>query len=201
MGLIERTSDGYRLPDLGRLSFPEWPAGEHRRLAIGVKPTEVITERLSIGPGDAFLRLAVVERHGINGNISFAPVVGAGSFHGALASSIAHDSHNVIVLGDNDADMRLSVAHLGETGGGASVVADGCVRADLRLPIGGLMSEAGATDVATADANLRKAVHALGCTLPEPLTTLSFLSLPVIPHLRLTDRGLFDVDVWRYENV
>jgi len=186
--------DSVHLPDLGRLSFPDWPAGVRRRTAIGVKPTELVTERASVGPDDAFLRLAVVERHGINGNIAFAPVVGAGPFHGALASSIGHDSHNIIVMGDGDADMRLAVARLGEIGGGATVVADGCVRADLRLPIGGLMSEVDALTVAAADEVLRRAVRTLGCTLPEPLTTLSFLALPVIPHLRLTDRGLFDVD-------
>jgi len=185
------------LPPSDRLVFPDGDAGA-RRLAIGVKPTEIVTERATVGPGDACLRLAVVERHGINGNVACAPVVGAGLFHGALASSIGHDSHNIIVLGDNEADMRRAVVRLGETGGGATVVADGCVRAELRLPVGGLMSEEDAATVAAADENVRRVVRSLGCTLPEPLTTLSFLALPVIPHLRLTDRGLFDVDGWRF---
>ena len=166
-------------------------------MAIGIRPTEVLTDKVELRAGDAFLRLAVVERHGVNGNIAYAPVVGAGPFHGALATSVAHDSHNVIVMGDNDADMRRAVVRLGELGGGAVATVDGEVLAALPLPIGGLMSDADAASVAEADGRLRREVRRLGCTLPEPLTSLSFLALPVIPHLRLTDRGLFDADAFR----
>ena len=187
-----------RLPSLARFAFPAWPATVPRRPAIGVKPTELVTEKAELRRGEAFLRLAVIERHGINGNVAYAPVVGAGDFHGALASTIAHDSHNVVVLGDNDADMLRAVMRLGEIGGGAVVAADGDVRAELALPIGGLMGLDDADAVAAADERLRREVRALGCSLPEPLTTLSFLALPVIPHLRLTDRGLFDVDEFRF---
>jgi len=189
--------DTVRLPSLDRFAFPKGPEDADRRLAIGVLPTEIVTERTSVGSKDDFLRLAVIERHGVNGNMAFAPVVGAGPFHGALASTIGHDAHNIVVLGDNDADMCRAVRRLGEIRGGATVFSDGRVRADLHLPIGGLMSEEDALSVAKADETLRQTVHALGCTLPEPLLTLSFLSLPVIPHVRLTDRGLFDVDAWR----
>ena len=185
-----------RLPSLDGFSFPrQLTAGP--RMAIGIRPTEVLTDKVELRAGDAFLRLAVVERHGVNGNIAYAPVVGAGPFHGALATSVAHDSHNVIVMGDNDADMRRAVVRLGELGGGAVATVDGEVLAALPLPIGGLMSDADAASVAEADGRLRREVRRLGCTLPEPLTSLSFLALPVIPHLRLTDRGLFDADAFR----
>lgn len=187
-----------RLPSLAHFAFPVWPETEPQRLAIGVKPTELVTEKVVLRRGDPFLRLAVVERHGVNGNVAYAPVVGAGPFHGALASTIAHDSHNVVVLGDNDADMLRAVTRLGEIGGGAVVAADGDVRAELVLPLGGLMGLDDADAVSAADEHLRQETQALGCSLPEPLTTLSFLALPVIPRLRLTDRGLFDVDAFDF---
>ncbi len=190
--------DSVRLPSLAGFAFPAFPAAAECRLAIGVRPTEIVTEKAVLRRGEACLRLAVIERHGVNGNVAYAPVVGAGAFHGALATTIAHDSHNVVVLGDNDADMLRAVTRLGEIGGGAVAAADGEIRAELALPLGGLMSEDGAEVVAAADARLRREVRSLGCSLPEPLTTLSFLALPVIPHLRLTDRGLFDVDAFRF---
>lgn len=189
-----RLRTSVRLPSLAHFAFP---AVFSSPFAIGVDPAQILTEKVELRPGDSFLRLAVVERHGVNGNIAYARVVGAGFFHGALASTIAHDSHNVIVLGDNDADMLCAVGRLAEIGGGAAAVADGGVCAELPLPIGGLMADADAESVAAADERLRLEMRRLGCTLPEPLTTLSFLALPVIPHLRLTDRGLFDVDAFR----
>jgi len=186
------------LPPLDAFAFPAWPDRKSKRLAIGVNPTELVTNKILIGCDDGYAQLAVIERHGINGNIAYAPAVGVGPIHGAIASTIGHDSHNVTVLGDNDADMRTAVARLGEMGGGACVVRDGRALADFHLPIGGLMGDGDATTVAAEDAALQDAAHAIGCTLPAPLTTLSFLSLPVIAHLKLTDRGLFDVDNWRF---
>jgi len=190
--------DSVRLPPLADFAFPPWQAGCRRRLAIGVNDTELVTDKVFIGPDDDFGRLAVVERHGVNGNIAYAPIVGVGRLHGAIASTVGHDSHNITVMGDGNADMRMAVARLGEIGGGATVVCEGEVLADFHLPIGGLMGDGDVASVAAEDAACRDAAHSVGCTLPSPLTTMSFLSLPVIPHLKLTDRGLFDVDNWRF---
>jgi len=197
-GLDRTLRDSVHLPSLDAFAFPAWPNGRRLRLAIGVNATELITDKVLVGPRDDFSRLAVVERHGINGNIAYAPVVGVGPIHGAIASTIGHDSHNVTAMGDGDADMRTAIARLGEIGGGATVVRDGRILADFHLPIGGLMGDGDAMTVAAEDAACRDAAHAIGCTLPAPLTTMSFLSLPVISHLKLTDRGLFDVDNWRF---
>jgi len=190
--------DSVHLPPLADFAFPAWRAGCRRRLAIGVNDTELVTDKVFISPQDWFSRLAVIERHGNNGNIAYAPLVGVGRIRGAIASTIGHDSHNITVMGDDDADMRTAVARLGEIGGGATVVRDGEVLADFHLPIGGLMGDGDVASVAAEDAACRDAAHAIGCTLPSTLTTMSFLSLPVIPHLKLTDCGLFDVDNWRF---
>jgi adenine deaminase len=139
-------------------------------------------------------KLAVLERHGINGNVGRGFVKGFGALHGALASSIGHDCHNIIVVGDNDADMALAVNRLIELQGGAVAVADGAVRAELPLPIAGLMSDRPFEEVERALRRLRQTARELGCALPEPLLQLAFLPLPVIPHLKLTDKGLVDVD-------
>jgi adenine deaminase len=113
---------------------------------------------------------------------------------GALASSIGHDCHNLIVCGDDPADMALAIERLIALQGGAVAVEGGQVRAELPLPIAGLMSDRPFEEVTTALRQLRQATHAMGCTMAEPLLQLAFLPLPVIPHLKLTDRGLVDVD-------
>jgi len=183
------------LPDLEKLAIPPRGAGQ---LAIGVTAGSLVTERVELASGEPCAQLVVIERHGVNGNIAYAPIVGVGEIHGAIASTIGHDSHNLVVMGDNVGDLRAAAAHLGAIGGGAVVVQGGRVLAEMRLPLGGLMSDEGVDAVAAADRGVREAAHAIGCTLPEPLTTLAFMSLPVIPHLKLTDRGLFDVDAWRF---
>ena len=148
-------------------------------------------------PDRDVLKLAVIERHHGTGNIGLAFVRGFGLTRGALASSVAHDSHNLVVVGVSDEDMRAAAAALVELGGGQVVVADGQVIAELPLPIAGLMSDEPLETVAAAAAGLDRAAAALGCRLPAPFMTLSFLALPVIPHLKLTDRGLVDVDRFR----
>ena len=135
------------------------------------------------------LKLAVLERHGRNGNIGKGFVTGFGPLRGAIASSIGHDSHNLIVAGDNEADMAVAVNHLIELQGGAVVVQDGRVLADLPLPVAGLMSDRTSRFVEARLRPLRAAAAACGCTMSEPLLQLAFLPLPVIPHLKLTDRG------------
>jgi adenine deaminase len=145
-------------------------------------------------PAQGVHKLAVLERHGVNGNVGLGFVHGFGALHGALASSIGHDSHNIIVVGDNDADMAIAVNRLIELQGGGVAAADGEVRAALPLPIAGLISDRPYEQVDRQLRQLRQAARGMGCVLPEPLLQLAFLPLPVIPHLKLTDKGLVDVD-------
>ena len=157
---------------------------------IGARPFSLITDHLSL-PADApeVLRLAVLERHGRNGNIGKGFVTGFGPLRGAIASSIGHDSHNLIVAGNSESDMAVAVNHLIDLQGGAVVVQDGRVQADLPLPVAGLMSDRDFGFVEARLRPLRAAAAACGCTMIEPLLQLAFLPLPVIPHLKLTDRG------------
>ncbi|MGH7154801.1 MAG: adenine deaminase C-terminal domain-containing protein, partial [Acetobacteraceae bacterium] len=110
------------------------------------------------------------------------------------ASSIGHDSHNLCVVGASDPDMAIATNRLIELGGGFVAVRDGAVLAELALPFAGLMSLEPFETVRHKLEELRVAVRAMGCTLPEPFLQLAFLPLPVIPHLKITDRGLVDVD-------
>ncbi|MCQ2378235.1 MAG: hypothetical protein MJ016_03360, partial [Victivallaceae bacterium] len=172
-----------KLPDLSAFRFPETPRHGHARV-IALVEDQLITERLLLPVGELagldVARLAVLERHGKNGNIAFALVAGSGLRRGALATTIAHDSHNVLVLGKNDGDMRFAVEALREMQGGAVAVLDGKILAAMSLPVGGLMSESPAEVVAQEDAALDEATKkTLGMTPSSPLLTLSFLSLPV----------------------
>jgi adenine deaminase len=172
---------------------------------IGLIPGQLLTEkrvwpapvragRLVADPSQDLLKLAVVERHRGTGNLGLGLVQGFGLRRGALASSVAHDSHNIVVVGADEADMLQAVRHLTALGGGLAVVADGRVLAELPLPIAGLMSPRPLNEVAAAYAGLKEAYRALGGTLPDPFMALSFLALPVIPELKLTDLGLVDVN-------
>ena len=150
-------------------------------------------------PDRDLLKLAVVERHKGTGNVGVGFVRGFGMKRGALGSSVAHDSHNIIVVGTNDEDMLTAVRAIEQAEGGQVAVGDGKVPALLELPIGGLMSDQPLAAVAETGEWLKAAAQKLGCTLTAPLMTLSFLALPVIPSLKLTDEGL--VDVGRFEIV
>jgi adenine deaminase len=177
---------------------------------IGVVPGRIITEHLRLTlpsrggerlvdlDGDV-VKVAVVARHGVNRNIGLGFVKGFGMKRGAIASSIGHDSHNICVVGANDADMATAVNRLIEIQGGFAVVSDGEVRAELPLPIAGLMSDRPYEWVRDALHPLRAAARGLGVVLPEPFLQVAFLPLPVIPHLKITDLGLVDVD--RFELV
>jgi adenine deaminase len=180
-------------------------AGEGPAKVIGVIPEQIITERLSAqvpvengqamaDPAHDLLKMAVVERHRNTGNVGLGFVKGFGLRKGAIASSVAHDSHNIVVVGANDADMRAAVEAVAEMGGGQVVVADGQVKAQLPLPIAGLMSDQPLEEVRDRIEALTAAARELGCVLPDPLMTMSFLALPVIPTLKLTDKGLVDVE-------
>jgi adenine deaminase len=159
-----------------------------------ILPTPVQDGRLATVPARDILKLAVVERHYGTGNLGLGLVQGFGLPQGALASSVAHDSHNIIVVGAHEADMLLAVRHLANLGGGMAVVAGGRVLADLPLPIAGLISPWPLDRVAAAYSHLTEAYHGLGGPLRDPFMALSFLALPVIPALKLTDLGLVDVN-------
>ena len=140
------------------------------------------------------LKLAVIERHKASGNIGVGLVKGFGLKRGALASSIAHDSHNIVVVGVEDEDILAAAKEVESLQGGLAVVAEGRVLAALPLPIAGLLSDEPLETVVQQLSRVETAAAGLGCTLPSPFSTLSFLALPVIPQLRLTDLGLVDVD-------
>ncbi len=168
---------------------------------IGVSPRTLSTKRLRMdvgATGSEVARIAVVERHRRTGRIGLGYVHGFGLRRGAIASTVAHDAHNCMVLGANDergpADMAVALARLAELGGGQVAVLDGEVLADVALPIGGLMSDKPAEAVADEVEALAKAASAgLGVELEAPFMQLSFLGLSVLPELRITDRGLVDV--------
>ncbi len=179
--------------------------GQNRVPVIGVRPGLILTfrEEASLASTNQGLlpdlnadviKVAVIERHGKNGNIGRSFVTGFGLKRGAIASSVGHDSHNITVVGATDADMATAVNRLIELGGGFVVSDGGKVTAELALPIAGLMSLKSFEDVAHDLHHLRNAAKALDCVLPEPFLQVAFLALPVIPHLKMTDRGLFDVD-------
>ncbi len=139
------------------------------------------------------LKLAVVERHGGTGNVGVAFARGFGLQRGAIASSVAHDSHNVVVVGADDASMATAVRRVAAIGGGI-VVSDGAqALAEVALPVAGLMSNAPMADVDARERLANEAAHALGGSMDHPFMTLAFLALPVIPELKLTDKGLVDV--------
>jgi len=164
-----------------------------------VLPTPVRDGRLAADPDRDLLKLAVIERHHGSGRIGVGLVQGFGLRQGALASSVAHDSHNLVVAGATAEDMLLAAEHLIRLGGGLAVAAGGRVLADLPLPVAGLLSPAPLTEVAAALRRLHTAYRELGGTLPDPFMALSFLALPVIPALKLTDLG--QVDVARFQVV
>ncbi|NVN23251.1 adenine deaminase [Asaia siamensis] len=179
-------------------------SGEQRAV-IGIIPGQIITafRRFDLPSVDNRVlpdvtqdvaKICVIARHGKNANIGRGFVQGFGLKEGALASSVGHDSHNLCVVGMSDADMALAVSRLTELGGGFVAVDGGRVIAELSLPIAGLMSDQPFETVRDDLEALRRAVGGMGGTLEEPFLQLAFLPLPVIPHLKITDLGLIDVD-------
>jgi adenine deaminase len=144
------------------------------------------------------LKIVVVERHQATGNIGIGFVQGFGLKKGAIGSSVAHDSHNLVIVGTNDQDILKTVEAIQAMGGGLAAVSSGKVLASLPLPIAGLMSDTSVTQVNLQLEVLHRAVRTLGCKLPDPFMTLSFLSLPVIPELKITDKGLVDVTQFKF---
>jgi adenine deaminase len=186
------------------------PAAGPATPVIGIIPGKILTEHLQANlpyrdgkrhadTENDLLKICVLERHGRNGNIGRGFVKGFGFRQGALASSVGHDSHNVCVVGADDDDMAVAVNRLLALGGGFVAVQAGRILAELALPFAGLMSLAPFETVRRDLYSLRAAVRTMGCLLPEPFLHLAFLPLPVIPHLKITDFGLVDVD--RFELV
>lgn len=192
----------FRVDDL-RIVMP--PAGTASVRVIHVTADQILTKNtlatVSVcdgaavaGPDRDLLKAAVFDRHTGSGRIGLGFVSGFGLARGALATTVAHDAHPLVVVGVSDSDMLLAAQAVIATGGGQAVAADGHVLATLPLPLAGLMSTRPAAEIARREAELRRAAHELGSSLPDPFATLSFLALPVIPSLRLTDEGLIDVE-------
>lgn len=172
---------------------------------IGIIPGKIITEHLTyqIAPEDGdkrpdiardLVKIAVIERHGKNGNRATGFVKGFGLQRGAIGSTLCHDHHNIAVVGADYGDMALAANRLGQIEGGFVVVEGGRVLAELALPVAGLMSLEPFEVVRRELVALRAAARSLGVTLEEPFLQLAFLCLPVIPHLKITDFGMVDVD-------
>ncbi|MGO4668687.1 adenine deaminase [Bosea sp. 2RAB26] len=172
---------------------------------IGVVPGRIITERLAMSlparDGEALpdltqdaVKVTVIERHGKTNGIATGFVHGFGMKHGAIASSVGHDSHNLCVVGVDEASMAAAANRLIEIGGGFAVADGGVVKAELALPVAGLMSDQPFEVVRHGLEGLRTEARALGVVLAEPFLQVAFLTLPVIPHLKITDKGLVDVD-------
>ncbi len=191
-------------------------AGAHKARVIGVIPRQILTRPLVATVrseqgllladlAQDVLKITVIERHHATGNHATGFVQGFGLKHGAFATSINHDSHNIIAVGSSDAAILRAVAKLRAIDGGIVVVAESGPEAGaeecLALPIGGLMTDADPADVTAALHRLKRLAGAIGCALEEPFLQLSFLALPVIPALKITDRGLVDVSEFRLVTV
>lgn len=172
---------------------------------IGIVEGKIITEHLTrdipIVEGDKapdpsrdLARITVIERHGRNGNIANGTVQGFQIKRGAIGSTVCHDHHNIVAVGVDYADMAIAANRLHEINGGFVVVADGQVLAELALPVAGLMSDLPYEQVHDHLIDLRRAAQDIGVTLNEPFLQLAFLALPVIPALKITDRGMVDVN-------
>jgi adenine deaminase len=163
-----------------------------------VSPT-VVDGKVVADPARDLLKIAVVERHTGSGKVGLGLATGFGLSKGALAASVAHDSHNLIVIGADDREMHAAVKAVVDLGGGFAAVVDGQVKASVPLPIAGLMSDAPMETVRRQLDAIIQVAHDLGAPLADPFMALGFIALPVIPKLKITDFGLVDVE--RFEVV
>ena len=181
-------------------------------LAIEVIPHQLVTKatksKIKINNGNAVsnidtdtLKICVIERHRATGNIGKGFVKGFNLKSGAIASTVAHDSHNMIVIGTNDYDMYIAAVELVKSQGGKVVVNNGKIVSKLPLPIAGLMSDKDFNFVLDKCSELNEAAHSIGCSLEDPFMTMAFMSLPVIPELKVTDKGLFDTNKFNFVDI
>ena len=185
------------LPGAEALEGPSGPVH-----VIGVEHGKILTDHLVMNSADLGVsRLSVLERYGKGSRPANGYVKGFGKLRGAIASSVGHDSHNLIVVGEKTSDMRVALQALMASGGGFCVVKDGAVQSQLALPFGGLMAKESPKAIEKSLLNLQAASRSIGCELPEPFLQLAFLSLPVIPSLKLTDKGLVDVNQFKVIDV
>ncbi len=193
--------------DAADLAIP-WSGGRAR--VIGLVPDQIITaaleDELTVADGVAvadpardLAKIAVYERHLQTGRVGLGFVRGFGLERGAVGSTVAHDAHNMTIVGADDHSMLTAARRLRELGGGLVVTDGDRVLAELPLPVAGLLSDRSLADVLDASRELAAAVRELGVTFPQPVQMLAFLSLSVIPSLKITDRGLVDVE--RFELV
>lgn len=168
---------------------------------IGINSFSLLTTRLDYDPAkkDQYHKISVIERHHSTGSHYSAWIDGFGTFDGAIASTVAHDSHNIVVIGSNDSDMKLAVETIKEIGGGLTLIHQGRIIGSLPLPIAGLMSDRPVREVYHDLEKLKHQAYQLGVSREiDPFMTLSFMALPVIPELKITDLGLFDVKKFEF---
>jgi adenine deaminase len=208
--LVKAPAPKMKSMQMGRIAADSFaiPAESGPARVIGVIPHQIVTRALRLSPkieggkvvSDTvrdILKMAVVERHKGTGNVGLGLVQGFGLARGAIATSVAHDSHNIAVVGVTDGDMLAAVLAVKQMGGGLVAVAEGRVLASLPMPVAGLLSEASLQDVARGMGSCIAAAAGLGCRLDDPFMTLSFLCLPVIPELKLTDKGIVDANAFQ----
>lgn len=188
-----------RLPDVS----PERLRNTAPLPLIGMMDGQIITRNLGhasrIDAEHDILKVAVAERHHNTGHVARAFLSGYGLKRGAVATSVAHDSHNIIGVGAEEGDIALAMNHIKKMGGGMAVALDGRITHELALPIAGLMSDRPIEEVNAALENAKQGAYQLGIRPGvDPFMTLSFISLPVIPSLRLLSTGVFDVDRWQF---
>ena len=197
-----------KIRPLGDSSF-HIKAKSGRARVMELIPNQIITRQIFAEPkrengqvvSDTdrdILKIAVIERHLGTGNIGLGLTKGFGLKSGAIASSVGHDAHNINVVGTNDADMRAAVEHIVKMQGGFAVANHGKILGSVALPIAGLLSNKPLSDVKDELDIANRATKELGCAVPEPFMALSFMALSVIPELKLTDRGLVDVNQFKF---
>ena len=180
------------------------PLAKVIQLIPGQIVTKKVMKKVVLKDGVAYpnlkedvIKIIVVERHRATGNMGIGFVQGFGLKKGAIGSTVAHDSHNLVIVGTNDLDILKTIEVIQSMRGGLAAVSDGKALASLPLPIAGLMAEVSVAEVNKRLENLLRAARSLGCTIPDPFMVLSFLSLPVIPELKITDKGLVDVNKFK----
>lgn len=183
------------------------PNDHKEKAVIGIIPGQIVTKKLYdvlpgedyFEPNEIYKKIVVVERHHNTGKVGVGAIKGFGITNGAIASSVAHDSHNIIVIGDNDKDIDLAIQNIKDIQGGYSIVSEGQVVESLPLPVMGLMSDAGYENVHETLKSMIDKARQMGVSEDiDPFITLSFMALPVIPEIRMTPRGMFDVNEFKF---